>query len=240
MKDNIFLILFCVFFIILDTLVLGYSIGRIYPPIPTMASTQTSASNSSTRKEKQQDLPEENVESSLEEENVESSLEEENVDTTSQQQKDLLEEKQETPITEQMQNLQNEQQATVIIEETNIIEPIIEPEIPYTYTREEINAMLIIDGGLFLESDNYEGKQDTDTVTDTDTDTDTIINGETCYMGMAYTGVAWSELMPYDDRAGFFVGSQSLKVYNENKEYIGMATENFLPALAEANQSHLQ
>lgn len=227
MKNNIFLILFCVFFIILDTLVLGYSIGRIYPPIPTMASTQTSASNSSTRKEKQQDLPEENVESSLEEENV---------DTTSQQQEDLLEEKQETPITEQMQNLQNEQQATVIIEETNIIEPIIEPEIPYTYTREEINAMLIIDGGLFLESDNYEGKQDTDTVTDTDT----IINGETCYMGMAYTGVAWSELIPYDDRAGFFVGSQSLKVYNENKEYIGMATENFLPALSEANQSHLQ
>ena len=141
---------------------------------------------------------------------------------------------QEQNIAEQ-QDLQYEQQTVTTTQYENTINTITEP-VPYTYTREEINAMLVIDGSLFLESDNYEGKEDTDTVTDTDV----IIDGETCYMGVAFTGVSWNELMPYDDRAGFFVGNQSLKVYNERKEYIGIATENFLPALAKENQSHLE
>lgn len=214
MKDNIFLILFCVFFIILDTLVLGYSIGRIYPPIPIVASAQSSVSNSFARKEKQQ-----------EEEKEESSLEE-NVDTTSQQKENFLEEKQteekqEITVAEQTQNLQNQQQETVMIEETNMIEP----EIPYTYTREEINAMLIIDdgengGSLLLESDYPEEAE-----IDIYGMPDEIINGETCYIGVA----SWNEYNEH--KTAFYIGNQSLKVYNDRKEYIGMATENFLSAL---------
>ena len=45
MRDNIFLIMFCVLFIVLDTLVLGYSIGRIYPPISQQVSAQSTTSS---------------------------------------------------------------------------------------------------------------------------------------------------------------------------------------------------
>jgi len=57
MRDNIFLITLCVFFIVLDTLILGYSIGRIYPPIPQQVSAQQTVS--SARKEKQEQKSEE-------------------------------------------------------------------------------------------------------------------------------------------------------------------------------------
>ena len=227
MKDNLFLIMFCVFFIVLDTLVLGYSIGRIYPPISQQVSAQSTTS--SVRKEKQEQKSEEQEEIIKENQQQQEDLPQEQNLSASEQQQEL-------DITQQRQNLQKEQRTATITQDENTINTIIESEIPYTYTREEINAMLVIDGSLFLESDNYEGKEDTDTVTDTDV----IINGETCYMGVAFTGVSWNELMPYDDRAGFFVGNQSLKVYNERKEYIGIATENFLPALAKENQSHLE
>ncbi len=227
MKDNLFLIMFCVFFIVLDTLVLGYSIGRIYPPISKQVSTHSTVS--SIRKEKQEQKSEEQEEIIKENQQQQEDLPQEQNLSASEQQQEL-------DITQQRQNLQKEQRTATITQDENTINTIIESEIPYTYTREEINAMLVIDGNLFLESDNFEGKEDTDTVTDTDV----IINGETCYMGVAFTGVSWNELMPYDDRAGFFVGNQSLKVYNERKEYIGMATENFLPALAKENQGHLE
>ena len=231
MRDNIFLIMFCVLFIVLDTLVLGYSIGRIYPPISQQVSAQSTTS--SVRKEKQE-------QKSGEQEEIDEDIEQSQEQEENQVQEDLLQEQnlsvseQEQNIAEQ-QDLQYEQQTVTTTQYENTINTITEP-VPYTYTREEINAMLVIDGNLFLESDNFEGKEDTDTVTDTDV----IINGETCYMGVAFTGVSWNELMPYDDRAGFFVGNQSLKVYNERKEYIGIATENFLPALAKENQSHLE
>ena len=52
MRNNIFSITLCVFFIVLDTLILGYSIGRIYPPIPQQVSAQQTVS--SARKEKQE------------------------------------------------------------------------------------------------------------------------------------------------------------------------------------------
>ncbi len=227
MRDNLFLIMFCVFFIVLDTLVLGYSIGRIYPPISKQVSTHSTVS--SIRKEKQEQKSEEQEEIIKENQQQQEDLPQEQNLSASEQQQEL-------DITQQRQNLQKEQRTATITQDENTINTIIESEIPYTYTREEINAMLVIDGNLFLESDNFEGKEDTDTVTDTDV----IINGETCYMGVAFTGVSWNELMPYDDRAGFFVGNQSLKVYNERKEYIGMATENFLPALAKENQGHLE
>ena len=227
MKDNLFLIMFCVFFIVLDTLVLGYSIGRIYPPISKQVSTHSTVS--SIRKEKQEQKSEEQEEIIKENQQQQEDLPQEQNLSASEQQQEL-------DITQQRQNLQKEQRTATITQDENTINTIIESEIPYTYTREEINAMLVIDGNLFLESDNFEGKEDTDTVTDTDV----IIDGETCYMGVAFTGVSWNELMPYDDRAGFFVGNQSLKVYNERKEYIGMATENFLPALAKENQGHLE
>ncbi len=227
MKDNLFLIMFCVFFIVLDTLVLGYSIGRIYPPISKQVSTHSTVS--SIRKEKQEQKSEEQEEIIKENQQQQEDLPQEQNLSASEQQQEL-------DITQQRQNLQKEQRTATITQDENTINTIIESEIPYTYTREEINAMLVIDGNLFLESDNFEGKEDTDTVTDTDV----IINGETYYMGVAFTGVSWNELMPYDDRAGFFVGNQSLKVYNERKEYIGMATENFLPALAKENQGHLE
>ena len=227
MRDNLFLIMFCVFFIVLDTLVLGYSIGRIYPPISKQVSTHSTVS--SIRKEKQEQKSEEQEEIIKENQQQQEDLPQEQNLSASEQQQEL-------DITQQRQNLQKEQRTATITQDENTINTIIESEIPYTYTREEINAMLVIDGNLFLESDNFEGKEDTDTVTDTDV----IIDGETCYMGVAFTGVSWNELMPYDDRAGFFVGNQSLKVYNERKEYIGIATENFLPALAKENQSHLE
>lgn len=227
MRDNLFLIMFYIFFIVLDTLILGYSIGRIYPPIPQQVSTQSTIS--SVRKEKQEQKSEEQEEIIKENQQQQEDLPQEQNLSASEQQQEL-------DITQQRQNLQKEQRTATITQDENTINTIIESEIPYTYTREEINAMLVIDGNLFLESDNFEGKEDTDTVTDTDV----IINGETCYMGVAFTGVSWNELMPYDDRAGFFVGNQSLKVYNERKEYIGMATENFLPALAKENQGHLE
>ena len=60
MRDNLFLIMFCTFFIVLDTLLLGYSIGRIYPPIPQQVSTQSTIS--SVRKEKQEQKSEEQQE----------------------------------------------------------------------------------------------------------------------------------------------------------------------------------
>ena len=100
MKDNLFLIMFCVFFIVLDTLVLGYSIGRIYPPIPKQVSVQPIVS--SARKEKQEQKSEEQEEVS---EDVEES----------QEQQDL---KQKSDITEQI--MQEEQQITTITEQEAI------------------------------------------------------------------------------------------------------------------------
>ena len=100
MRDNLFLIMFCVFFIVLDTLVLGYSIGRIYPPIPKQVSAQPTVS--STRKERQKQQSEEQEEIS---EDVEES----------QEQQDL---EQKSDITEQI--MQEEQQITTITEQEAI------------------------------------------------------------------------------------------------------------------------
>ena len=207
MRDNIFLITLCVFFIVLDTLILGYSIGRIYPPIPQQVSTQQTVS--SARKEKQEQKSEEQEEIA---ENIEKG----------QEQEDLL---QEQNIAEQ-QNLQNEQQAVTITQDENTINTITEPEIPYIYTREEINAMLVIDdeygngGSLVLESDYPEEAE-----IDKYGMPDKIINGETCYIGVA----SWNEYN--DHRVDFYIGNQSLKVYDTNEKYVDIATENFLPAL---------
>ncbi len=83
MRDNLFLIMFYIFFIVLDTLILGYSIGRIYPPIPQQVSTQSTIS--SVRKEKQEQKSEEQEEISKDvEESQEQQYSEQKSDITEQ------------------------------------------------------------------------------------------------------------------------------------------------------------
>lgn len=83
MRNNIFSITFCVFFIVLDTLILGYSIGRIYPPIPQQVSAQQTVS--SARKEKQEQKSEEQEEISKDaEESQEQQYSEQESDITEQ------------------------------------------------------------------------------------------------------------------------------------------------------------
>ena len=99
MKDNLFLIMFCVFFIVLDTLVLGYSIGRIYPPIPKQVSVHSTVS--SIRKEKQEQKSEEQEEIIKENQQQQEDLPQEQNLSASEQQQEL-------DITQQRQNLQKE------------------------------------------------------------------------------------------------------------------------------------
>ena len=83
MRNNIFSITLCVFFIVLDTLILGYSIGRIYPPIPQQVSAQQTVS--SARKEKQEQKSEEQEEISKDvEESQEQQYSEQKSDITEQ------------------------------------------------------------------------------------------------------------------------------------------------------------
>ena len=83
MRDNLFLIMFYIFFIVLDTLILGYSIGRIYPPIPQQVSAQQTVS--SARKEKQEQKSEEQEEISKDvEESQEQQYSEQKSDITEQ------------------------------------------------------------------------------------------------------------------------------------------------------------
>lgn len=97
MRNNIFSITLCVFFIVLDTLILGYSIGRIYPPIPQQVSAQQTVS--SARKEKQEQKSEEQEEISKDvEESQEQQYSEQKSDITEQI---MQEEQQITTITEQ-------------------------------------------------------------------------------------------------------------------------------------------
>ncbi len=94
MRNNIFSITFCVFFIVLDTLILGYSIGRIYPPIPQQVSAQQTVS--SARKEKQEQKSEE-------QEEISKDVEESQEQQYSEQESDIIE-----------QIMQEEQQITKI------------------------------------------------------------------------------------------------------------------------------
>lgn len=86
-----------------------------------------------------------------------------------------------------------------------------------TYTRTEVNNMISVDYadncGLFEESE-----------LDNDIIQDKKINGENCYIGQTY----WNNGMK---TRFFYVGSESLNVYNEAEELIGTVTDDFFLAL---------
>lgn len=84
------------------------------------------------------------------------------------------------------------------------------------YTREEINAMINIDYvdgcGLYQQSELNDIIQDQK------------IDGENCYIGNA----VWNN---GNTTRNFYVGSQSLNVYNESGDFVGKVTDDFVSSL---------